>query len=203
MESRHRRWTVLLSATVLTTYLTGVAPAARGVQSRDVVVTDLAGRRLKPLAASGVRATVFVFTRTDCPIAARYLPELERVQRRASSKAMAFWLVFLDRDEPVESIQAYLDTYGFHGRVLRDSDQALVRLAGATVTPEAAVFAHDAGEPTLVYRGRIDDRYVDLGRARPAPTVRDLDDVLDAIGAGAPVRFRSTEAVGCVIADLR
>jgi len=33
--------------------------------------------------------------------------------------------------------------------------------------------------------------------------VRDLGDVLDAIGAGAPVRFRSTEAVGCVIADLR
>jgi len=112
-------------------------------------------------------------------------------------------LVFLDRDEPAESIQAYLETYGFHGRVLRDSEHALVRLAGATVTPETAVFSHGAGEPTLVYRGRIDDRYVDLGRARPAPTVRDLDDVLDAIGAGAPVRFRSTEAVGCVIADLR
>ena len=78
----------------------------------------------------------------------------------------------------------------------------LARVAGATITPEAAVFAHGAGEPTLVYRGRIDDRYVDLGRARPAPTVRDLDDVLDAIGAGVPVRFRSTEAVGCVIADL-
>ena len=203
MGSRHRRWSVLLSATVLTTCLTGVAPAWRGVQSRDLVVTDLAGRRLQPLAASGIRATVFVFTRTDCPIAARYLPELERLQSRASTSAIAFWLVFLDRDEPVESIQSYLETYGFHGRALRDSEHALARVAGATITPEAAVFAHGAGEPTLVYRGRIDDRYVDLGRARPAPTVRDLDDVLDAIGAGAPVRFRSTEAVGCVIADLR
>ena len=203
MESRHRRWSGLLSATVLTTYLTGVAPAWRGVQSRDIVVTDLAGRRLQPLAASGVRATVFVFTRTDCPIAARYMPELERLQRSASERGVAFWLVFLDRDEPVESIQAYLETYGFHGRVLRDSEHALVRLAGATITPEAAVFAHSAGGPTLVYRGRIDDRYVDLGRARPAPTVRDLDEVLDALSAGVSVRFRSTEAVGCVIADLR
>ena len=202
MESRRRRWLVLLSATVLTTCLAGVAPAWRGVQSRDLVVTDLAGRRLQPLDASGVRATVFVFTRTDCPIAARYLPELERLQRRASTSAIAFWLVFLDRDEPVESIQSYLGTYGFHGRALRDSEHALARVAGVTITPEAAVFAHGAGEPTLVYRGRIDDRYVDLGRARAAPTVRDLDDVLDAIGAGVPVRFRSTEAVGCVIADL-
>lgn len=203
MESRQRRWNVLLSATVLTTCLTAVAPAWRGAQSRDLIVTDLAGRRLQPLATSGVRATVFVFTRTDCPIAARYLPELERLQSRASTMAIAFWLVFLDRDEPVESIQAYLETHGFHGRVLRDREHALVRLAGATITPEAAVFAHGSGEPTLVYRGRIDDRYVDLGRSRPEPTVRDLDVVLEAIGAGVPVRFRSTEAVGCVIADLR
>jgi hypothetical protein len=127
MESRHRRWSVLLSATVLTTCLTGVAPAWRGVQSRDLVVTDLAGRRLQPLAASGVRATVFVFTRTDCPIAARYLPELERRRSRSSTRDIAFWLVFLDRDEPVESIQR-TQTYGFHGRALRDSEHALARV---------------------------------------------------------------------------
>jgi hypothetical protein len=158
---------------------------------------------VQPLAASEVRATVFVFTRTDCPIASRYLPELERMQSRASARAMAFWLVFVDRDEPAESIQAHLRTYGFHGRVLRDGEHALVRLAGATVTPEAAVFTHGARGPTLVYRGRIDDRYADLGRARPAPTVRDLDEVLDTLSTGASIRFRSTEAVGCVIADLQ
>ena len=202
MKSRHPRWSVVLSATALTAQLAGVTPAWRGGQ-RDLVLTDLAGRRLQPLAASEFRATVFVFTRTDCPIAARYLPELERLQSRASTRAVAFWLVFVDRDEPAESIQAYISTYGFHGRVLRDSEHALVRRAGATITPEAAVFAHGASGPTLVYRGRIDDRYVDLGRARPAPTVRDLDEVLDALSTGSSIRFRSTEAVGCVIADLR
>ena len=56
----------------------------------------------------------------------------------------------------------------------------------------AVVFARGASGPTVVYRGRIDNRYVDLGRARPAPTVRDLDDVLDALGTGASIPFRST-----------
>jgi redoxin len=192
----------MLLAAALTARLAGAAPAHDG-PAHDLVVTDLSGRRVQPLAARDVRTTVFVFTRTDCPIAARYLPELERLQRRTSGGELAFWLVFVDRDQPAEAIRAYLESYGFHGRVLRDEEHALVRLTGATITPEAAVFSREASGPTLVYRGRIDDRYVEPGRARPAPTVRDLDEVLSALSGGASVRFRSTEAVGCVIADLR
>ncbi len=191
----------MLLAAALTARLAGAAPDEG--PAHDLVVTDLSGRRVQPLAASDVRTTVFVFTRTDCPIAARYLPELERLQRRASAGELAFWLVFVDRDQPAEAIRAYLESYGFHGRVLRDEEHALVRLTGVTITPEAAVFSRDASGPTLVYRGRIDDRYVEPGRARPAPTVRDLDEVLNALRGGASIRFRSTEAVGCVIADLR
>jgi hypothetical protein len=105
-------------------------------------------------------------------------------------------LVFVDRDQPAEAIRAYLESYGFHGRVLRDEEHALVRLTGATITPEAAVFSREASGPTLVYRGRIDDRYVEPGRARPAPTVRDLDEVLSAlsgrrIGPDSAARRRS------------
>ena len=60
---------------------------------------------------------------------------------------------------------------------------ALVTVAAATVTPEAAVFAGGR----LVYHGRIDDRYVDLGLERPSPTKRDLADALAAVLAGKPV----------------
>ena len=73
---------------------------------------------------------------------------------------------------------------------------------GMTVTPEAAVFvAHPSG-PRMVYRGRIDDRAVDFGRARPEPRTRDLADVLDALTAGRTLIPRTTTAVGCVIAGL-
>jgi Redoxin len=203
MDSRHRRRSLLLLAAALTARLAGAAPVWYDSPAHDLVVTDLSGRRVQPLAASDVRTTVFVFTRTDCPIAARYLPELQRLQRRASAEELAFWLVFVDRDQPAAAIRAYLESYGFHGRVLKDEEHALVRLTGVTITPEAAVFSREASGPTLVYRGRIDDRYVEPGRARPAPTVRDLDEVLNALSGGASIRFRSTEAVGCVIADLR
>ena len=68
------------------------------------------------------------------------------------------------------------------------------------MTPEAVVFDRD---DQLVYRGRIDDRYVDFGQARPEPTQRDLETAIDAVLDGLPVAHQVTEAVGCPIADLK
>jgi hypothetical protein len=67
------------------------------------------------------------------------------------------------------------------------------------VTPEAAVYASGR----IVYHGRIDDRYVDLGLERPSPTVHDLGDALAAVLAGRPVKHPVTQPVGCFIADFR
>jgi hypothetical protein len=55
----------------------------------------------------------------------------------------------------------------------------------------------------MVYRGRIDDRYLDLNKVRASPTRHDLQEVLTALLAGTPVQPRTAEAVGCLIADLQ
>jgi hypothetical protein len=74
-----------------------------------------------------------------------------------------------------------------------------VRLTHATVTPEAAVYD---GLGTLVYHGRIDNRYVSLGVERPAATEHDLEEVLAALASGKPSPKRAAPAVGCFIADF-
>jgi hypothetical protein len=74
-----------------------------------------------------------------------------------------------------------------------------VRKTAITVTPEVAVIDKTG---MVLYRGRIDDRYIDFGRDRPQPTVRDLERSLDAILAGKPAPVRETRAVGCILADL-
>jgi len=161
----------------------------------------LDGVRIRPFGESRP-AWVFVFTRSDCPIAARYAPELVRLERRVEAAGMAFSLVFVDPSEPSSSIHAYLRDYGYNDVALRDSAHELVRLTGATTTPEAAVFVPAADGPALVYRGRIDDRYIDIGRVRTAATRHDLEDVVGAIRAGKAPAFQSTPAVGCLIADV-
>jgi hypothetical protein len=73
-----------------------------------------------------------------------------------------------------------------------------VKFSGATITPEAVVVANGK----VVYRGRIDDRYVEIGVERAAPTTHDLADALTATLAGTPIARPITQAVGCFIADL-
>lgn len=167
-----------------------------------VAVLDLAGGRVDPLPGAGAGPAVLVFVRTDCPIANRYAPELRRLRDRFSGKGVAFWLVYPDPSERPDAIRRHQREFGLGFRALRDPQHELVKATQATVTPEAAVFVAGPDGPRMVYRGRIDDRYVDFGRSRPAPTTRDLRDVLQALAAGSVVVPRTTAAVGCFIPPL-
>ena len=70
----------------------------------------------------------------------------------------------------------------------------------ARVTPEAVVID---SQGNVVYRGRIDDRFVDFGKTRQSPTREDLSLALDAVLAGRAVDVPTTKAIGCFIADLK
>lgn len=163
-------------------------------------VLDLDGRLVDPLApASGVRATVFVFITSDCPIANRYAPEIQRLAAIFTPQGVRFWLVYANPHEPVASIRNHLRQFQYAIPALRDPEHALVRFTKVTVSPEAAVV--DQGG-VLLYHGRIDDRWVSLGRDRPLPTHSDLAEALSATLDGKPVAQTATPAVGCILADF-
>jgi hypothetical protein len=166
-----------------------------------VIVQSLSGAPVDALQApAGTRAIVFLFTSTDCPISNRYAPEVHRIAAAFGSKDVVFRIVYPNPSDDAKAIREHMAAYSYAAvaEAMRDPKLALVKFAGATVTPEAAIVA--GGH--LVYRGRIDDRYVDLGRERPAPTRHDLFDALSAIVAGKPVAQATTQAVGCFISDF-
>lgn len=141
--------------------------------------------------------TVYVFTTTDCPIANRYAPEIHRLASKFGAQA-EFVLVYPSAADTEIAIRAHKQKFAFALTSRRDTDQKLVKMTGATVTPEVAVMNGDR----LLYRGRIDDRYVEFGKDRVKPTTRDLEDALTAAVAGKPIAVKETRAVGCIIADL-
>jgi hypothetical protein len=155
----------------------------------------LAGLILSLLVAQADPLTVYVFTTTDCPISNRYAPEIQRLAAKHGAKAR-FVLVYPVPSDTTEIIRDHHRKFGYAIEHVRDAQ--LVKKTGVTVTPEVAVIRGSA----LLYRGRIDDRYVELGRERPKPTTHDLDDALTAITAGKPVAARATRAVGCILSDL-
>jgi hypothetical protein len=194
-----RRTALALALVIFSTVPLGARPDA-GPTS----VIDLSGRATDPLdVAGGMRATVLVFTRTDCPIANQLLPAVERLRAAYEPRRVRFWLVYVDPSEPVAAIRTHLASFDQHATAVRDPHHELVKMTGATRTPEAAVFVHDGPRSRLVYRGRIDNKYVEVGRARPRATSHDLQNALDAAlsgDSGGPPRI--TQPVGCIIADL-
>jgi thiol-disulfide isomerase/thioredoxin len=152
------------------------------------------------LSSSESKFCVCLFTRTDCPVSNSYAPEVQRMYEKYSPRGVNFYLVYPDSDESPQIIEKHLKEYSYPFSGLRDPKHELVKLAGAKITPEAAVF--DASGK-LLYRGRIDDRYVDFGKMRLAPTVKDLEQALEAILGGKPAPAAGGPAIGCFIADVK
>ena len=187
-----RRCALVLSCVVM---LITIGSAA------DIRVPNLAGVLVSPLAVSPrIKAIVLVFVSTECPYSNRSAPEIRRVRDAFDPQGVRFWLVYPNSAETPAIIRAHLKAFSYPDIAVRDVRHELVKLANPTVTPEAAVF--DA-RGHLVYKGRIDDRFIELGRERPIATRHDLEEALTLTLAGKPVMPASTQAFGCFIADLR
>jgi protein-disulfide isomerase len=164
-----------------------------------VTVSTVAGTDLE-LPAPGNAATVLLFLSTDCPIANKYAPELRRIQKQFADRGVTFLRVYGARYHDAEDVTKHTEDYKYTMPAILDADQALALRTGATVTPEAVVL-NEAGD--IVYRGRIDDRYVDFGRYRQHAKQHDLIDALTATLAGKPPPNPRTKAIGCFIAPPR
>jgi len=163
-------------------------------------VADLAGKAVNPLVLPPGRvATVLVFTTTDCPISNRYAPEIQSLAAQFAKQGIGFTLVYPVGTDTTAVIREHLKKFGYSIPAVRDTAQELVQHTGVRVTPEVAVIG--AGGAVL-YRGRIDDRYIEFGKDRPQPTERTLERALEAVVKGQRVAVRETQAVGCFLADL-
>src|SRR5580700_7873391 len=195
-----RRWhTVrvvrLLLVVIVATGLASFAGTSLGARN---TAFDLAGNAVDPLKSGGGKIVVLVFVRTDCPVANRYAPRIQKLSEEHAAKA-AFWLVYPSKAESAEMIRKHEREYGYKIPALRDPQHVLVKESQVQITPEVAVF--DASK-RLVYHGRIDNLYEDIGRARSTATTHELEDAIFAALTGKSLAVDATHGVGCYISDL-
>lgn len=156
----------------------------------------LDGSAADPFQQASSKPVVLVFLRTDCPVSNRYAPSIQKISSHYGDK-VGFWLVYLGQTASAEKIRQHEAEYGYKLPALRDPQHALVAQAQVQVTPEAAVF--DA-QHRLIYHGRIDNLYVEIGRSRPSATTHELDDAIQAALSGKTPP-PNAPGVGCFIAD--
>ena len=181
------KWTSQWGLMVYLAFSSNASPAP----SLDVLHARPADPALR---STNVLARVLIFVSNDCPISNRYCPEIRKLHDAYAPRGIAFWLVHSDADETLASVREHDREYNLNLPCVMDPDHALARHCQAEIIPSVAVFAADG---RLLYRGRIDDRFAELGRERPKPSRRDLQEALDAILAHRPVTVAVTKAVGC------
>jgi hypothetical protein len=164
---------------------------------------DLEGRPVRQLGGPGIRVVVLIFAASDCPISNRYVPEIARLSHEFAARGVRIWWVFPNPEDTAPIIAKHNADFAIEESTVLDSRQSLVHLAHVGITPEAAVFAVDGDVLQPVYRGRIDDRYLSIGRERPQPNRRDLEAAIAAALAGESVPQPAGPPVGCSIVPLQ
>ena len=160
---------------------------------------DASGKTYTDAAVAQHKATVILFVATDCPNANTYAPVMARLYQEYSPRGVLFLNVYSDPSETPATIRKHDADFKIAYPGLLDPHQTLARQTGARSTPEVVILAPDGHE---LYRGRVDNRFVDFGKTRFQPTKNDLREALDEVLAGKPVTHPVTKVLGCAIPGI-
>ena len=184
----------LLAGTITTA---AAAPGAgEHVDLIGVRVSDVEGRQHRIGVSMGkVQPVALVFLDTACPVATRYIPVLNELYGSDRSRGVSLYGVLSNPDIGWREGADFVDRFNIEFPVLFDSAGDLAVRLEPRVMSESFVIST---ANRVVYRGRVDDRFVAVGRLRTRVTSHDLRDVVENVASRRAVRNRTkTEAVGC------
>src|SRR5437879_11337382 len=175
----------------------GAVPTSQvtiGGKVSNVQFTKLTGEPDSLYDFTGRSGTLVIFVATRCPVSNDYNQRMAELARDYTARGFAVIGVNANRNEPPEEVAQHAAEKGLGFTILKDLDDRVADLFGASVTPEAYLFDTSW---TLRYHGRIDD-----SRNPANITARDLRAALDAVAEGKPAPVAETKAFGCTIKRL-
>ena len=142
---------------------------------------------------------VILFLAPLCPICQNMTLEMRMLEAEFADAPVEFVGVFPNASTQADQVLAFGQTYGLGMPLTVDTANWAGRL-DARWTPE--VFVLDDRD-SVVYRGRLNDRYFAPGKRRNRARNRDLRQALLELLDGRTVSTPVTDAVGCPIEGLR
>jgi hypothetical protein len=169
-----------------------------------LAIHDLDGKQHIVIDSNGwvnqspMKVTVLIFINTHCPIANSYHPVLKQMADEfCEVGGFTIALIHANPSLTISEARTHQLDFDIQLPIVLDPDQTVAKAVKATVTPEAIVI-DPAG--SILYRGRIDDRYASIGKKRAIPRREDLRLALQSIAKGQPIEVSTTQAIGCRIA---
>ena len=168
---------------LLLSFFLSVSPQKASVSPSSVIADSL---------------TVYIFLLDECMISQFYTPQLNQYFDNYHDRKVGFIGYFPNFASKPGQIEAFGKTYHLAFPLKPDYYKDWTRKFGITVTPEVAVWDHR--EDRLIYRGRIDDSYVRVGKRKTHPQNEDLKNVIESWLEGkTPTDTIVTQAIGCFI----
>lgn len=140
---------------------------------------------------------VYFFLAEDCVICQQYTPYLNQLYAKYAGPQVEMVGYFPNQFSKKQTIAAFQQKYEVQMPLKTDFFQTKMEQFGVRVTPEVVVF--DPVNERVLYQGRIDNTFYQLGRRRTITTSYDLEEALKAILTGEEVANPKTQPVGCFI----
>ena len=142
-------------------------------------------------ALNNSKYVVVMFWSVQCPFVQAYTDRINTLANEYTGKGITFWAVNANSTENKDEVKTHAEEKGYPFPMLKDVNNVVADMLGATRTPEVFLINHDR---TVVYHGRIDDN-----RDESKVTSSDLRNALDEVLAGKDVSVQSTKSFGCTI----
>ena len=142
--------------------------------------------------------SVNFFLLDECRISQNISGEINYVQDQFGTLPFLYFRAYFP-GESVDTIKmhAFMSDYKLEIPYFADREGEKVSFYGASVAPEVVVY--DEREKVVLYKGRIDNSYADVGIRRRVVTSKDLRKVLQYILDNAEIPVKETKAIGCYL----
>lgn len=143
---------------------------------------------------------IVVFTCNHCPFAVKYEDRVNELNKKYASKG--YPVVAINPNDPSQhpeddfaNMQKRALDKGFTFPYLNDESQIIAKTYGAIKTPHVYILQKEKSDLVVKYIGAIDDNTDDAAAAKE----KYVEQAVDALLAGKPVKTTSTKAIGCGI----
>ena len=145
---------------------------------------------------SGPLITI-VFTSNFCPYSRRYDERLNTLYQEYSKRDVQFIMVNPNTgpDDSLEEMKKKATEQEYEFPYLKDPDQVLTNILGASRTPETYLLKPIDNGFALVYHGAIDDNPQSSNDVESSYLKSAIDDALD----GQPAETSYVKVTGCII----
>lgn len=141
--------------------------------------------------------SVNFFLIDECRISQNMTSEINYISDHFNHQQLNYNCYFPSTSSTEEKVKAFKQDYSITIPCFTDHDKRNASFYGATIAPEVVVY--DEKNRQLLYRGRINNSFANVGVRRRVVTSYDLRAALESVLNQKEVEIKETQAIGCYI----